>query len=119
MIILQKKYGKLEVDDTESDHVQIWCNEGTDPQVVHIERENVRKIIVALLNTEFDGKLLCIKRYIKDNCNKSRRELADELNMSFEEFSNLCRDNGFNLRQYRKDYKQLKDSRKPPILVNK
>ena len=116
MQIKQKSYGTLEIDNTGKDHVQVWCNEGTDPQVIHIERVNLQQLIVALMNTCIEGKLLLQVRYIKDNSKKSQKQLASELGMTLGEFVELCRSAGITLRQCRKDLLAQKDSRKPPLL---
>ena len=47
MKIIQTHYPQLEIVNNEKDHVQIWNNE-TDPQVIHIERENIDQLIELL-----------------------------------------------------------------------
>lgn len=42
--IIQKNYPQLEIVNSEKDHVQIWNNE-SDPQVIHVERENIEQLI--------------------------------------------------------------------------
>jgi predicted aspartyl protease len=41
----QRAYGILSIDNHEKDVVSLWCDEGEDPQVVMIERENLQIII--------------------------------------------------------------------------
>jgi hypothetical protein len=118
MKIKQHSYGTLEIDNTEKDHVQVWCDEGTDPQVIHIERKNLQQFIVALMNTCIEGKLLLQLRYVKDNCMKPRKQLATELGMTEGEFIEICKKANINLRLFRSEANRLKDSRKPPLLIN-
>lgn len=49
-IIQQKKYGNIEIDNTEKDHVQIWCHSTMgESEVVHIERSTLDKVIEQLV----------------------------------------------------------------------
>lgn len=60
--INQSHYGKLEVDNSEKDMVQIWNYDprhpNADPQVVFIERDKVEKLFEMLreANEEFYNK---------------------------------------------------------------
>lgn len=47
MKIIQANYPQLEIVNNEKDHIQIWNNE-SDPQVIHVERENIDRLIEAL-----------------------------------------------------------------------
>lgn len=47
MIIKQKHYAQLEIDNSEKDIVQIINNEA-DPQIVSIERDKIDELIKAL-----------------------------------------------------------------------
>jgi len=49
-LIKQKKYDNIEIDGKEQDIVEIWMNSKTDSNVIQIERENLLKIINALIN---------------------------------------------------------------------
>ena len=43
--ITQRFYPPIEVDSTEKDIVQIWCNGKEDSNVVQIERSNLQPLI--------------------------------------------------------------------------
>lgn len=46
--IKQKYYGKIEFDVREKDVIQIWHPDLLDPQVIQVERENLKKFIEIL-----------------------------------------------------------------------
>lgn len=57
MIIKQKLYGRIEIDNKEPDMVAIW-NMGTlkvnnEINVVHVERKNINKLITALQQCQY------------------------------------------------------------------
>ena len=119
MIIKQKSYGYLEIDNRETDHVQMWCNEGKDPQVIHIERDNLNKFVIALMNTAIDSKLLLQQRYIKDNCHKTEQQLADDLDMPKHQFRKLMLYSGLTLTELRKEREKIKNGRKKPLIITR
>ncbi|WP_317899448.1 hypothetical protein [Aurantibacillus circumpalustris] len=47
-IIKQKGYHDIEIEDREKDVVEVWGLSETDMQVLHIERENIERLITAL-----------------------------------------------------------------------
>lgn len=53
MIIKQKNYGNIEVDNSEKDIVQIINNE-SDPQIISIERDKIDELIKALEHCKND-----------------------------------------------------------------
>lgn len=46
--ITQKEYGKIEIDNSEKDCIQIWMEEKEDNQLILVERDNVQNLIDAL-----------------------------------------------------------------------
>ena len=48
IIIKQKYYPSIEIDNSESDIIQLWMNGKEDVNVIHIERENILLLIEQL-----------------------------------------------------------------------
>jgi len=48
IIIKQKYYLSIEIDNSESDIIQLWMNGKEDVNVIHIERENILLLIEQL-----------------------------------------------------------------------
>lgn len=100
----QKSYGKLEIDNTEKDIVQIWCDEGKDPQVVQVERENIKWLITQLIICSRDKA--AIIQYVRLNCGKRGKQLAEELGMEYEHFRVFMQSNSLILTDLRAQAKQ-------------
>lgn len=105
MEIKQSNYGLIEIDNQEKDIVQIWMTE-TDPKngsiesnLVQIERDNVKKLITALIAC--DKEPFTIMQYVRLYAYKPLKDIASDLGLSKDELKNIIDKCGTTISEMR------------------